>query len=207
MREATMQLFTSPTTPFGRKVMVLIHESGLADQVQVQTVAGSPLDPGSMPLDQNPLGKIPALIPDDGGPALYDSRVICRYLDHVSGAGLYPAGPDLWSVLTLEATADGMLEAALLMVYETRLRPEALRFAPWVEGQWAKVARALDAIEARGMVLLEGRLTMAHVAVAVALSYLDFRHAERHWRQDRPRLAAWEQEFSARASMVSTRPA
>ncbi len=202
-----MQLFTSPTTPFGRKVMVLIHESGLADQVQVQTVAGSPLDPGSMPLDQNPLGKIPALIPDDGGPALYDSRVICRYLDHVSGAGLYPAGPDLWPVLTLEATADGMLEAALLMVYEARLRPEALRFAPWVEGQWAKVARALDAIEARGMVLLEGRLTMAHVAVAVALSYLDFRHAERHWRQDRPRLAAWEQEFSARASMVSTRPA
>lgn len=202
-----MQLFTSPTTPFGRKVMVLIHESGLADQVQVQTVAGSPLDPGSMPLDQNPLGKIPALIPDDGGPALYDSRVICRYLDHVSGAGLYPAGPDLWPVLTLEATADGMLEAALLMVYEMRLRPEALRFAPWVEGQWAKVARALDAIEARGMVLLEGRLTMAHVAVAVALSYLDFRHAERHWRQDRPRLAAWEQEFSARASMVSTRPA
>jgi glutathione S-transferase len=140
-----------------------------------------------MPLDQNPLGKIPALIPDDGGPALYDSRVICRYLDHVSGAGLYPAGSDLWPVLTLEATADGMLEAALLMVYETRLRPEALRFAPWVEGQWAKVARALDAIEARGMVLLEGRLTMAHVAVAVALSYLDFRHAERHWRQDRPR--------------------
>ena len=202
-----MQLFTSPTTPFGRKVMVLIHESGLADQVQVQTVAGSPLDPGSMPLDQNPLGKIPALIPDDSGSALYDSRVICRYLDHVSGAGLYPAGPDLWPVLTLEATADGMLEAALLMVYETRLRPEALRFAPWVEGQWAKVARALDAIEARGMVLLEGRLTMAHVAVAVALSYLDFRHAERHWRQDRPRLAAWEQEFSARASMVSTRPA
>jgi len=202
-----MQLFTSPTTPFGRKVMVLIHESGLADQVQVQTVAGSPLDPGSMPLDQNPLGKIPALIPDDGGPALHDSRVICRYLDHVSGAGLYPAGPDLWPVLTLEATADGMLEAALLMVYETRLRPEALRFDPWVEGQWAKVARALDAIEARGMVLLEGRLTMAHVAVAVALSYLDFRHAERHWRQDRPRLAAWEQEFSARASMVSTRPA
>ncbi len=202
-----MQLFTSPTTPFGRKVMVLIHESGLADQVQVQTVAGSPLDPGSMPLHQNPLGKIPALIPDDGGPALYDSRVICRYLDHVSGAGLYPAGSDLWPVLTLEATADGMLEAALLMVYETRLRPEALRFAPWVEGQWAKVARALDAIEARGMVLLEGRLTMAHVAVAVALSYLDFRHAERHWRQDRPRLAAWEQEFSARASMVSTRPA
>jgi glutathione S-transferase len=187
--------------------MVLIHESGLADQVQVQTVAGSPLDPGSMPLDQNPLGKIPALIPEDGAAAIYDSRVICRYLDDLSDAKLYPAGSELWPVLTLEATADGMLEAALLMVYEARLRPEALRFAPWVEGQWAKIERALDAIEARGMVLLEGRLTMAHVAVAVALSYLDFRHSERHWRQGRPRLAAWEQGFSARASMVSTRPA
>lgn len=202
-----MQLFTSPTTPFGRKVMVLILESGLADRVQVLTVAGSPLDPGSMPLDQNPLGKIPSLIPDDGGPAIYDSRVICRYLDDLSGRKLYPSGPELWPVLTLEATADGMLEAALLMVYEARLRPETLRFAPWVEGQWAKVARALDAIEARGMVILEGRLTMAHVAVAVALSYLDLRHDERDWRQDRPRLAVWEHAFSARPSMVSTRPA
>lgn len=202
-----MQLFTSPTTPFGRKVMVLIHESGLLDRVQVQTVAGSPLDPGTMPLDQNPLGKIPALIPDDGGPAIYDSRVICRYLDQMSGAGLYPRDETLWPVLTLEATADGMLEAALLMVYESRLRPEALRFAPWVEGQWAKIARALDAIEARGMLVLQGPLSMAHIAVAVALGYLDFRHADRNWRQDRPHLAAWEKAFSARPAMVATRPA
>lgn len=201
-----MQLFTSPTTPFGRKVMVLILESGLADRVQVQTVAGSPLDPGTMPLDQNPLGKIPALLPDDGGPAIYDSRVICRYLDQVSGAGLYPADAGLWPVLTLEATADGMLEAALLMVYEARLRPEGLRFGPWVEGQWSKIARALDAIETRPMPLLEGTLTMAHVAVAVALGYLDFRHADRNWRQDRPRLAAWEKGFSTRPAMVATRP-
>ena len=201
-----MQLFTSPTTPFGRKVMVLILESGLADRVQVQTVAGSPLDPGTMPLDQNPLGKIPALLPDDGGPAIYDSRVICRYLDQVSGAGLYPTNAGLWPVLTLEATADGMLEAALLMVYEARLRPEGLRFGPWVEGQWSKIARALDAIETRSMPLLEGTLTMAHVAVAVALGYLDFRHADRNWRQDRPRLAAWEKGFSTRPAMVATRP-
>jgi len=83
-----MQLFTSPTTPFGRKVMVLIHESGLAERVKVETVAGSPLDPGSMPLDQNPLGKIPALIPEDGAAAIYDSRVICRSIDDISGAKL-----------------------------------------------------------------------------------------------------------------------
>lgn len=202
-----MQLFTSPTTPFGRKVMVLILESGLADRVTVLPVSGSPLDPGSMPLDQNPLGKIPALVPDGGGAAIYDSRVICRYLDQVSGAGLYPEGEALWPVLTLEATADGILEAALLMVYEDRLRPEGMRHEPWVEGQWAKAARALDAIERRWMDLLGGPLTMAHVALGVALGYLDFRHAGRDWRQGRPRLTAWDKGFAARPSMVQTRPA
>lgn len=200
-----MQLYTSPTTPFGRKVMVQILESGLQDRVEVRTVAGSPLDPGSMPLDRNPLGKIPALVPQ-GGEAIYDSRVICRYLDQLSGAGLYPAGDALWPVLTLEATADGILEAALLMVYEARLRPEALRHEPWVEGQWAKVSRALDAMEARGLPLLGRPLTMAHVAVGAALGYLDFRHAARDWRQGRPGLAAWEKAFSARPAMVATRP-
>lgn len=200
-----MQLYTSPTTPFGRKVMIQILESGLQDRVEVQTVAGSPLDPGSLPLDRNPLGKIPALVPQ-GGEAIYDSRVICRYLDQLSGAGLYPAGEALWPVLTLEATADGVLEAALLMVYEARLRPEALHYAPWVEAQWSKISRALDAIEARWLPLLGGPLTMAHVAVGAALGYLDFRHAARDWRQGRPGLTAWEKAFSARPAMVATRP-
>lgn len=201
-----MQLYTSPTTPFGRKVMVQIRESGLADRVEEIAVMGSPLDPGSLPLAQNPLGKIPALMPAGGGAAIYDSRVICRYLDDLSGVGLYPQGADLWPILTLEATADGILEAALLMVYEGRLRPEELRYAPWVEGQWQKIARALDAIEARSMDILSGPLSMAHIAIAVALGYLDFRHADRDWRQDRPVLAAWEKQFAARPAMVETRP-
>lgn len=202
-----MQLYTSPTTPFGRKVMVQIRESGLTDRIEEISVSGSPLDPGSLPLEQNPLGKIPALVPAGDGAAIYDSRVICRYLDDISGAGLYPTGGDLWPVLTLEATADGILEAALLMVYEGRLRPEELRYAPWVEGQWQKIARALDTIEGRWMGLLGGRLTMAHVAVAVALGYLEFRHAARDWRQGRPALAAWEKQFAARPAMVQTAPA
>lgn len=201
-----MQLFTSPTTPFGRKVMVLIRESGLRDRIEECGVAGTPLDPGSMPLDQNPLGKIPALVPVGGGTAIYDSRVICRYLDDLSGAGLYPAADALWPVLTLEATADGMMEAAVLMVYEARLRPEELRYAPWVEGQWLKISRALDAVESRWMGLLEGELTMAHIAVGVALGYLDFRHADRNWRQGRPQLAAWEKAIAARPSMAETCP-
>ncbi|MEZ5911002.1 MAG: glutathione S-transferase [Paracoccaceae bacterium] len=200
-----MRLFHSPTTPFGRKVMVLLMETGQAGDIEVVGSAGTPLDSAGMPTAQNPLGKIPALELDDGT-AIYDSRVICRYLDARAGGRLYPEAPGLWRTLTLEATADGMLDAAILMVYETRLRPEDKRFAPWVEGQWAKVARALDALEASWTDHLNGPLDMGAVAVGCALSYLDFRHGARHWRQARPKLAAWYGTFSQRDSMTATEP-
>lgn len=200
-----MRLYTSPTTPFGRKVQVALIEAGLTGLVQVETVGGTPLDPGTLPLDSNPLGKIPALVRGEGA-AIYDSRVICRYLDDLSGGKLYPKGIDLWDTLVLEATADGMLDAAVLMVYETRLRPEEARFAPWVDGQWAKVARALDAAETRWTAHLSGPADMGHMALACALAYLDFRHAARDWRAGRPKLALWEAGFAGRASMVATRP-
>lgn len=199
-----MQLYTSPTTPFGRKVAVQILESGLTDRVTLTEVAGTPLDPGSLPVGRNPLGKIPALITDDGQ-TLFDSRVICRYLDDLSGAGLYPKGAELWPVLTLEALADGVLEAALLMVYESRLRPEEARFAPWVEAQWAKISRALDAVEHGPALPLGGPLSMAQIALGCALGYLDFRLDARNWRQGRPRLSAWAQGFLARPAMQSTK--
>lgn len=200
-----MRLFHSPTTPFGRKVMVLIIESGLQSQVQVIAATGSPLDPGSMPLASNPLGKIPALVLDDGM-ALYDSRVICRYLDAHSAAGLYPPEPRLWQTLVLEATADGILEAALAMVYEVRMRPVEKQFPDWIEGQWAKVTRALDAVETAWNQHLDGPLDMGQVALACALGYLDFRHGARDWRHERPNLAAWQATFAARPSMRMTEP-
>lgn len=200
-----MRLYHSPTTPFGRKVMVLILETGLADRVKVVGVTGTPIAPGTLPVDRNPLGKIPALERDDGM-VIYDSRVICRYLDDLTGAGLYPAKPKLWETLTLEATADGMLDAAVLMAYEARVRPEDKRFPDWLEAQWAKVARSLDAIEAGWMDHLAGPLDMAQIAVGCALGYLDFRHAARNWREGRPLLAAWEATFAARRAMQATRP-
>ena len=201
-----MKLYHSPTTPFGRKVMALILEIGLTDRVEVIPASGTPVAPGSLPLDLNPLGKIPALLRDEGG-AIYDSRVICRYLDDLAGAGLYGAPPKLWDVLTLEATADGILEAALLMVYETRLRPEDKRFPDWVEGQWSKIARALDALEANWIAHLSGPLDMGQIALGCALGYLDFRHAARDWRAGHPRLAAWEAGFAQRPAMRATVPA
>ena len=200
-----MQLYHSPTTPFGRKVMVLILEAGLQAQVTVIGATGTPFDPGSMPLDRNPLGKIPALVRDDGV-ALYDSRVICRYLDAHAGAGLYPAAPKLWDTLVLEATADGILEAALAMVYEIRMRPAEKQLASWIEAQWAKVARALDAVEVSWQQHLAGPLDMGQVAIGCALGYLDFRHEARAWRQGRPALCAWQADFAARPSMRATEP-
>ena len=199
-----MRLFHSPTSPFVRKVMVTLHETGQAGDVTLVPAMGTPVDAGSMPLAQNPLGKIPALERDDG-PALYDSRVICRFLDDRAAANLYPA-QRLWDVLTLEATADGIMDAAVLMVYESRVRPEENRFAPWVDGQWTKIDRALDALDQRWLSHLQGPLDMGQIAVGVALGYLDFRHGNRDWRSGRPGLAAWEAVFAARASMVATLP-
>lgn len=200
-----MRLYHSPTSPYVRKVMVVLHETGLLPQVALIPTAGTPVDPGSMPLDQNPLGKIPALEREDG-PALYDSRVICRYLDALAAAGLYPAAPKGWDSITLEATADGILDAALLMVYESRLRPADLRYDPWVEGQWAKIDRALDTLESRWIDHLSDTLDIGQIALGCAIGYLDFRHDARGWRETRPRLAAWAEGFLARLSMQATRP-
>lgn len=200
-----MRLYFSPTSPYVRKVMVLLHETGQMAEVELVSGSGSPIDPGTAPLEANPLGKVPALERAEG-PALYDSRVICQYLDARAGAGLYPEGARRWDTLTVEATGDGILDAALLMVYEGRLRPEELRFAPWVEGQWAKVARALDVLETRWMPHLEGPLDAGQIAVGCALGYLDFRHDARGWRNGRPHLAAWAAGFAARPSMMATVP-
>ena len=200
-----MRLFYSPTSPYARKVVVLLAEVGQTAAVELVLASGTPIDTGTAPLAQNPLGKIPTL-EREGAAAVYDSRVITRYLDDHFKAGLYPQGPRLWETLTLEATADGMLDAAILMVYETRVRPEEKRFAPWVEGQWGKIERALDALESRWMSHLHGRLDIGQIAVGCALAYIDFRHGGRAWRKGRPLLAAWEAVFAARDSMKTTVP-
>jgi glutathione S-transferase len=199
-----MKLYHSPTSPYVRKVMVLLAETGLTG-IEIVAVSGTPVAPDAGVVERNPLGKIPALEREDG-PTLYDSRVICQFLNAQAGAGLYPAGPRLWDTLTVEATADGILDAALLMVYESRIRPEDKRYAPWVEGQWAKVARALDVLETRWIDHLNGGLDMGQIAAACALGYLDFRHASRNWRKGHPLLADWEAGFSARPSLQATVP-
>jgi glutathione S-transferase len=201
-----MRLYHAPASPFVRKVMIVLHETGLVDQVEIVPAYGSPLEPGSMPVARNPLGKLPTLERDDG-PALHDSRVICRYLDDLAGGGrIYPPKPRLWETLTLEAIGDGIAEAALLIVYEARLRAPEMRDAAWVEAQWQKVARAADALEDRWLGFLAGPFDAGQIAVASGLGYADFRLPERDWRGGRPGLAAWFDRVSARPALAATRP-
>ncbi len=199
-----MKLIHAPASPFVRKVRVTLIACNMADRVELVPVATTALATAPAARAANPLGKIPALIRDDG-PALHDSGVICRYLDTLAGAGLFD--PTDWAAMTLESLADGIMEAGVLMVYETRLRPPEAQFAPWVEAQWGKITGALDDIEANWMGYLDGPLTGAQIAVGCALGYLDFRHGARNWRAGRGGLDDWFAAFSQRDAMLATQPA
>lgn len=200
----TMTLLGAPASPFVRKVRVMLAEAGI-DGIPFEVVQSSPLGGEDRINAANPLGKIPALV-RDGGPTVYDSRVITRFLDAHHDTGLYPEAR-IWEVLTLEATADGIMEAAVGIIYERRFRPEEIHFQPWLDGQWAKVTRALDTLERQWMSHLSGPLDMGQIGVACALGYLDFRHGDRDWRGACPALAAWYAGFAARPSMEATAPA
>jgi len=185
--------------------MIVLHETDQLGDVTLADVATTPIAPDQTLLAKNPLSKVPALERPDG-PTLYDSRVICAYLDARGGNRLYPQGARRWDTLTLEATADGILDAALLMTYESRLRPEDKRMPEWVDGQWDKIARACGALNTRWMSHLQGPLDMGQIAVACALAYVDFRHDARGWRKGNDTLAAWFAKFESRDSMKATVP-
>ena len=199
-----MQLISSPASPFVRKVRVLLIETGQEADVEEIEVATTPIAPAAEVTAANPLSKIPALIRPEG-PALYDSRVITRYLDARAGGKLYPE-TRIWEVLTLEATADALLDAAVLMVYEGRCRPDDKQDKGWLDAQWSKIEGALDALNARWMSHLAGPLDMGQIAVGCALGYLDFRHPDREWRKGRDELDDWFALFSQRDSMRATKP-
>jgi glutathione S-transferase len=198
-----MKLMMAGPSPFVRKVLVVLHETGQIDDVELQSVTAGPGVTEAALKAANPVGKIPALVRDEG-PTLYDSRVICRFLDSRASAGLYPDKG--WDTLVLEATGDAICDAAVSMVYEKRFRPEEMHHAPWIEAQWDKVASALDTLNARWMSHLEGPLDIGQIAVGCALGYVDFRHADRNWRAGRDALADWADRFNARSAMQETMP-
>lgn len=201
-----MRLHTNAASPFGRKVKVLAHETGLMDRIEPLNQALTPVSPNEAVTAANPLGKIPCLVTDEGE-AVYDSRVICELLDSLHGGRrMFPAeGPARWRALTFQALGDGIMDAAVGTRYETFLRPEALRWPDWIAGQKLKVSRALDRLEAEA-----GRLgdepDIGLITLGCALGYLDFRYADQPWRPGRPALEAWFARFDARPSMQATRP-
>jgi glutathione S-transferase len=200
-----MKLAYSPASPYVRKVMILLQETGQLDAVELVEGSGTPLAPNAAIVQKNPIGKIPALERPDGA-TLYDSRVICAFLDDRAGGKLYPTSSRRWETLTLEATGDGMMDAALLMTYEGRLRPEKIRMDAFVDAQWAKIMQACAALNTRWMSHLAGPLDMGQIAVACALGYVDFRHGHRDWRSQHDGLATWDAAFSERDAMKATRP-
>lgn len=197
-----MKLLIAPASPFVRKVRVMIRELDIADKVTEIPVQTTALDSDSQVVAANPIGKIPALIRDNA-PAIYDSRVITRYLNDTHNGPFYPAAR-IWDTLTLEATADGIMECAVTMVYEVRLRPEAQQSPDWIEAQWEKVSRGIAAVNARWLSHLAGPMDAGHIAMACALSYIDLRHDARNWRSSNADLAAWHAKISTRASLVQT---
>jgi glutathione S-transferase len=202
-----MKLRYSPTSPYVRKVMVAALETGLAERIErIQTVV-LPTKPNEEVARENPLVKVPALTNDDGL-VLYDSPVICEYLDTLhSGPKLFPpTGTARWIALRQQALGDGILDAAILGRYEIQ-RPKEYQWQDWIDAQLRKVRGALAALEIEVEAgELGGPLTIGQITVGCALGYLDFRYQSEEWRARQRRLAAWFDEFSKRKSMQLTVP-
>lgn len=200
-----MRLWLNPASPFARKVRVVARETGLEGRIEEVSIAVSPVKPHPELARQNPLVKIPALSTDEG--TLYDSAVICEYLDSLHGkAPLFPkAGAERWRALRLQALADGVLEAAVLLRYEGAVRPEALQWNDWKSGQFGKVRGGLDALE-QECGSWGSRFGIGELTAGCVLGYLDFRFPDEGWRKSRPALEKWYAEISQRPSMKATVP-
>ena len=197
-----MKLFYTPSSPFVRKVVVSAYETG--QSLEFLPCLARPTTPDPKILPHNPSGKIPTLLISDDL-ALYDSRVITRWLDtQHQGPKLYPDGDALWPVLRREATADGLLEAAMLIRYETVLRPSELRWPAWIKDQREKIDRALARME-----LDVGEyigVDAGWIATACAIDFINFRFPDWNWESNSPRLAEWFRTFAQRPSMQATAP-
>lgn len=206
-----LSLYWGSASPFVRKVMVCAHELGLADRIDRLDSAANPVQRDARIQEYNPLAKVPAAKASDGT-LLYDSRVICEYLDHLaaeqngeSASRLFPpTGPTRWLALRRQALADGLLDAALLVRYENLLRPDTLRWAEWVEKQHEKMSDALDAMLAD--MPTQETLDIGSISYACALGWLDFRFPDLNWRAGRQALADWHVSYEERPAMLATRP-
>jgi glutathione S-transferase len=199
-----MKLYYAPASPFVRKVNVFAMEVGLDSQIE--WVKTNPWQAEDKLTAENPLSKIPTLITDDEN-VIYDSRVICEYLDSLhTGNKLIPTeGEQRWQVLRLQALADGILEAGILRFMEKK-RPAERQSDDWKNMQQKSVERGLDYLE-KTLPEWADKLDVAVITIGCVLGWLDFRFADEDWRSGRPQLTNWFESFSKRDSMVKTMPA
>ena len=198
-----MKLYFADTSPYARKARMTIIEKDLDEKVDL--IFRNPFDDPDDLKMVNPLGKVPVLVTTDGQ-ALFDSSVICAYLDTLSDhTPLIPAAsPDRWAVLSNAALADGILDAAFATVIERR-RPAVQQSSMWLDRWSAAILRSVDAVEA-DLTGFTGRISLAQIGLGAALGYLDFRLPDIDWRHGRGRIAEWFDEFSMRPAMQQTRP-
>jgi glutathione S-transferase len=201
-----MKLYFAGTSPYVRKVVVMAMETGLDKKIQQVPTSVVPIQPNKELAKDNPLMKLPTLVTDDGT-ALYDSYVICDYLDSLhKGEKLIPAsGPARWNVLRIHALASGLTDAGILCRYEGMFHEEGQRSEPWIQGQLAKVNQGLDELEKEAK-HLGGPLNLAQIATGCSLGWLEFRKPAGDIRKGRPKLFAWYDKFAKRPSMQATIP-
>jgi glutathione S-transferase len=202
-----MTLFHNTLSPFVRKVMVLLHETGQQERVALQDCVLTPVSPDAALNADNPLGKIPALRLADGS-VIHDSRVILEYLDqqHVGNPLIPREGSARWRRLTLASLADGIMDASVMVRYELVLRAPEKHWDEWLDAQREKIRRALAYLESDAIAELISHFDVAAISVACALGYIDLRHPDLDWRSANPQLANWYFEVSQRPSMVATMP-
>lgn len=201
-----MKLYHTPTSPFVRKVMLAAHELGLADRIETIHLRPTPIAPDGTLSSDNPLSKIPTLVLDDGS-TLYDSHVICEYLDSLGAHRLIPErGPARFTALRREALAGGITEAGVLVFYETRTRPAERRWDAWIAGQTQKILQGLDALEREARSIAEAPIDLGHLGIAAGLGWLEFREIVPDLFAGRPRLEVWYRSFCERPSMQATVP-
>ncbi|MEX3314423.1 glutathione S-transferase [Sulfitobacter sp. PS-8MA] len=203
----TIKLFHSAASPFVRKVLVCAHEKGVESDVELLASKAWPVKRDPEIVRENPSGQVPSAILEDGSP-LFDSRVICAYVDTMSdNAPLLPAEAKArFAAMTLEALGDTLMGAALLCRYESVLRPSEFYWDLWHESQMEKIGSALDDLEDRWIETLNGPVSIGTITIGCALGYLNFRFADKDWRNGRTKLAAWYDKFVTRPSMVATMP-
>jgi glutathione S-transferase len=201
-----MKLHWSPRSPFVRKVSILLDETGLSAQVERVRSVAAMATPNPAIMADNPLSQIPALVLDDGTP-LYDSPVICEYLDSLhDGARFFPAaGPARWLALRRQALADGML-AILLLWRQERMKTTVQQIPAWLAAFELKIFTSLGRLELEADALAQDGFDIGHLSIGCMLSYLDYRFADLDWRTPHPQLAAWHAGFEQRPAVMASAP-